>query len=351
MFPRTFDKLLELTHADDLIDAEFGAIVARERYPVLEVPIHATQRHGGRSTTSYSSRGMYIGALHWLVRCGRPAGERNPGADAARALVRHDAEWRDPAQIVSQWRDAMNATGSDAPRPRRLVGNARRSEDHVACHARVRASGDGLRPAHRPATISYIRVPTRRASRSIGRAGWSSRQYAQSQSGVRAEPGDGRPARRDVKAAPIEGRPLVPVRSRFLPGRLYMHDFAVIGDRLLVERQSVRTRSWTRPRTDGTRRAGGRAASRPRRRPDLDRNYIQLNSIAAGQDLSDSYFSASRRDRPHGVPGIAIPRRPARRDLLRRHARAGRAGLTRPHSARLWRRLWVDNSGYGEVGW
>jgi glycosyltransferase involved in cell wall biosynthesis len=55
VFPRAFDKLLRLSRDDDLIDAEFNMIVVREQYPVIEVPILSTRRHGGNSTTNYRS--------------------------------------------------------------------------------------------------------------------------------------------------------------------------------------------------------------------------------------------------------------------------------------------------------
>jgi glycosyltransferase involved in cell wall biosynthesis len=64
IFPRRFDKLLELSRDDDLIDAEFNVVCAQEGYPVIEVPILATERHGGRSTTGYrSALRMYLGAF------------------------------------------------------------------------------------------------------------------------------------------------------------------------------------------------------------------------------------------------------------------------------------------------
>jgi glycosyltransferase involved in cell wall biosynthesis len=63
IFPRKFSSLLHLTSDGDLIDAEFAFVCSREQYPILEVPILATQRHGGRSTTSYQSAiRMYWGA-------------------------------------------------------------------------------------------------------------------------------------------------------------------------------------------------------------------------------------------------------------------------------------------------
>lgn len=63
VFPRHFDKLLKLNRDDDLIDAEFNVVCRREQYPILEVPILSTKRHGGKSTTNYvSALKMYWGA-------------------------------------------------------------------------------------------------------------------------------------------------------------------------------------------------------------------------------------------------------------------------------------------------
>lgn len=64
VFPRSFDALLNLTRDDDLIDAEFNVICRRYEYPMLEVPIFSTSRHGGRSTTGYASAmRLYMGAV------------------------------------------------------------------------------------------------------------------------------------------------------------------------------------------------------------------------------------------------------------------------------------------------
>ena len=63
VFPRSREKLLNLTRNDDLIDLEFVAICRREGYPVLEVPILSAVRHGGESTTKLkSAMRMYSGA-------------------------------------------------------------------------------------------------------------------------------------------------------------------------------------------------------------------------------------------------------------------------------------------------
>ena len=71
IFPRSFDRLLALTRDDDLIDAEFALVCEREGYPIVEVPLLETVRHGGKSTTSYSSAfKMYVGAYR-LARTSR----------------------------------------------------------------------------------------------------------------------------------------------------------------------------------------------------------------------------------------------------------------------------------------
>lgn len=68
VFPRSFGKLLTLMRDDDLIDAEFNIICRQEGYPMLEVPIFSTRRHGGSSTTRYASAlKLYLGALHMWV--------------------------------------------------------------------------------------------------------------------------------------------------------------------------------------------------------------------------------------------------------------------------------------------
>lgn len=64
VFPRRYHKLLELRSDDDLIDAEFSAVCRREDYPLVEVPIYSSRRHGGKSTTSLRSAArMYGGAI------------------------------------------------------------------------------------------------------------------------------------------------------------------------------------------------------------------------------------------------------------------------------------------------
>jgi glycosyltransferase involved in cell wall biosynthesis len=73
VFPREFDRLLKLGSDDDLIDAELIVTCREAHYPVVEVPIMVTTRHGGRSTTNFSSAlRMYIGAYALRQRLRRP---------------------------------------------------------------------------------------------------------------------------------------------------------------------------------------------------------------------------------------------------------------------------------------
>jgi uncharacterized protein (TIGR03032 family) len=156
----------------------------------------------------------------------------------------------------------------------------------------------------------------------------------------------------DRSDRPVEtppGRPLMPLRSRFLPGATYIHDLAMVdgmlhanavGENAVIEVGEAVRRVWW-PRCVEIDRV-----------PAFDRNFIQLNSIAAGADLESSFFSASSAeiaDRRPGDPDYPVDRRGvifsgATREPIAR-------GLTRPHSARLrGSELWVDDSGYGGVG-
>ena len=76
VFPRTLEKLVALSRNDDVIDVEFNVICRREGYRMIEVPIFATTRHGGESTTTlWSAFRMYCGAFQFwrdLRRGARP---------------------------------------------------------------------------------------------------------------------------------------------------------------------------------------------------------------------------------------------------------------------------------------
>ena len=94
--------------------------------------------------------------------------------------------------------------------------------------------------------------------------------------------------RLDAQVEPLRGRrPLVPVRSRFFPGCLYMHDMALIGGALHVN--AVGHNAIVRLRDDGSyRRVWWPRCIETGGKPVFGQNHIQLNSIAAGTDLSTS---------------------------------------------------------------
>lgn len=157
--------------------------------------------------------------------------------------------------------------------------------------------------------------------------------------------------RGDIEPPDVRRRPLVPVRSMMYAGALYIHDLAYIGDELHAN--SVGQNAIIRlPRAGGHERVWWPRAIERSGKPDFSRNWLQLNSIAAGEDVSTSYYSASAEAmsarRPghqnFAVDGRGVVFSGATREPIAR-------GFTRPHSARLYRRrVWVDNSGYGEMG-
>jgi uncharacterized protein (TIGR03032 family) len=80
---------------------------------------------------------------------------------------------------------------------------------------------------------------------------------------------------------------------------------------------------------------------------------LQLNSIALGKDLENSFFTASsdristrrpgHRNFPVDGRGVVFSGK-TREPIVK--------GLTRPHSAKLFNgRIWLSNSGYGEIGY
>lgn len=144
---------------------------------------------------------------------------------------------------------------------------------------------------------------------------------------------------------------LAPASSRTLPGKLYLHDLAMIGDKLCAN--AVGMNAIVRlPAAGGFEPIWWPHVIDGPQAPAFDRNYLQMNSIAAGASLANSYFSASTDRRSFRRPGhlnFPVDRRGVifcgrTRDVIA-------TGLTRPHSARRrGREIWVDNSGYGELG-
>lgn len=145
------------------------------------------------------------------------------------------------------------------------------------------------------------------------------------------------------------------VRKKYYPGCYYFHDLALIGGRLHAA--SVGMNGIIRVNLDSPYTEPlawfPKCTAKRNGEPITTANHIQLNSIAAGADLSRSFFSASGEAVSSRRPGhlnYPVDQRGvifsgASREVVAR-------GLTRPHSTKLHNgRLWVDNSGYGEFGW
>jgi len=149
----------------------------------------------------------------------------------------------------------------------------------------------------------------------------------------------------------IDGNVLIPVRSRIFPGCLYIHDLAMVNSQLYAN--AVGQNAIIRLSDSGRHeRVWWPKCIETAHGPILEQNHLQLNSIAAGLSLETSFYSASTdevTDRRPGDPAFPVDGRGVIFDGATREPMA--RGLTRPHSARIYGdRIWVDNSGYGEVG-
>ena len=270
------------------------------------------------------------------------------------AWARHHAAWRDTAQVTSQWEDAA-AVDPALLRARvrgafwetleraRMTLLVTREYEHLVMGLSVVAGAPHLTYMRLPHPSGLVCDPSRRVVHIA-----STRNPNQI---LELAPVTGLKPRRDVALERFQGRPLVPVSARYYPGSTYLHDLSLVGG--VLHANAVGDNAVVRVERDGTlRRVFWPRAIESRGKPRFDQNYIQLNSIAAGDTIETSFFSASadkvsarrpgHRDFPvdrRGVIYSGETREPVAR------------GLTRPHSARLHRkRLWVANSGYGELG-
>lgn len=277
-----------------------------------------------------------------------------PDADLKGMWARHSAEWRDTAQICSQWREAS------AVDPRLLQTHASRGwwdlleELGITLlvtreyeHLVMAASAPSGQPRQ-----SFFPVPhpsgltVDRGTNTVYLA--STRNPNQVYT---LRPATARIPRDDVGAKPPKDMPLAPVSSTYYAGCLYMHDLALIGSHLYAN--AVGHNAVVRLNSEGRfervwwprciERKGGAAFSR---------NYIQLNSIAAGTALGRSFFSASSASVGRLRPGhLNYPVNGRGVIFSGRTREPICTGLTRPHSARLkGEQIWVANSGYGELG-
>ena len=277
-------------------------------------------------------------------------------ADELEALwARHSAEWRDTAQVASFWKDAEN-TDPELLKYRvrgeffELLNKldialivSREYEHLLLCLG----SQGGL------PQISYLPLPhpsgvaVDRKKRRVYVA--STRNPNQL---LEMRPLSGFLSRHDVDlkfGGQVES-PLILTRSLYLPGCVYMHDLALIGGVLhgnAVGHNAVISLDFD----GGFKRVWWPRCIENSKGPVFEQNHIQLNSIAAGKTLADSFFSASSTgiaklrpgDEKYPVDGRGVVFSGRTREPICK-------GLTRPHSARLsGKQLYVDNSGYGEL--
>lgn len=257
----------------------------------------------------------------------------------------HGRTWRDPEAVAVHWREAADVN------PRLLRGRAKgafwEELERLAIVLLVSREYEhfvmGLSAREGRPRATYLALPHPSG-------------VAVDPAGARVMIASTRNPNQVLELQPVGDpdsgdRVLMPRSTSFHPGRLYLHDLAFVGGRLHGNATGM----------NAVVRLDGPAAAEPvwwpraveqDGVPDLARNTVQLNSIAAGDTLATSFFSAStarvsaRRPghRNFPVDGRGVVFAGASREPVC-------AGLTRPHSARLrGGRLWVDNSGYGEVG-
>lgn len=267
---------------------------------------------------------------------------------------RHHTSWRDPVQIISQWQEASEI---DSRLLKYRTEGAwweilaecgvtllvTREYEHLVMAMYVADTGP---------VISYWQVPHPSGlavDRERGVVYIASTRNPNQVYDLK--PVIGMIPRRDMKIESLNDRPLIPLRSRFNPGCLYLHDLAFIGGKLYAN--AVGQNAVVQLHDDGSyQRVWWPRCIETENGPVFERNHIQMNSIASGIDLKTSFFSASSDKLSARCPGhknfpvdkrgvifSGATREPAFR------------GLTRPHSARLYNgQIWIDNSGYGEFG-
>ena len=352
---------------DDLVDLQLLAAARREGVRLVEMTREGFSRHGGKSSTNLGSAWrMYAGALSMRLRglhtgCrSRARGVSGRGSERSRLERRwaeQGDELRDPHEVAVQWQGFGDADREllrarvrgpfwDLLAETGLTLFVTREYEHLL----VALDASGPRPR-----CTHLRLPHPNG------LAWDARRGVLHVASTR-NPNvvfGLAPVEEAVGGVALSSRErglLFPVHARYLPGALYLHDLALIGGRLHANAVGMNA-VVELPESGGYRPVwwpasiGPRQARRGRGAPRFDRNYLQLNSIAAGRDLASSCFSASVAEPSARRPGhrnFPVDRRGVIFSGRTREVLA--TGLTRPHSAR-WRgrKLYVDDSGYGRV--
>jgi uncharacterized protein (TIGR03032 family) len=284
-----------------------------------------------------------------MSRDGRSGGTRD-------RWKRSDAAWRDPAKIISLWSDAgradpnllkykVNGAWWDVLEQTGATLLVTREYEHLA----IAMSCARGRPR-----MSYIEVPHPSGiaiDRRTGRV-WMASTRNPNQV-IEFQPVADNSGRRDGSATSHARGTLVPVRTWFVPGRTYLHELALIGGTLFGNAVGMNTVARLDPSGALVPEWWPACIDGKRGKPRFESNYLQLNSIAAGKTVHTSFFSASAEKIGTRRPGHQNFPVDGRGVIFSGESREPVCrGLTRPHSARLHRsRIWVDNSGYGEVGY
>ncbi len=147
--------------------------------------------------------------------------------------------------------------------------------------------------------------------------------------------------------------PYLPSRVKYFPGHTYFHDLVFIEDQLFAN--SVGNNGIIKIQFEKTQQ------DPIIWKPDMHRkywqklqsgNYLQLNSIAAGNSLESSYFTASVEFPGRYRPGHQKFEVDKKGVIFSYNGTVVCRNLTRPHSARIFRdKIWVNDSGYGTVGY
>ena len=266
----------------------------------------------------------------------------------------HHAQWRDTAQVVSHWQEASKidprlldwvAQGSwwEILETAGITLLVTREYEHLVMAMRATPQGPAVSYLPLPHPSGLV-IDQERNTVHIASTRNPNQVYD-------LMPVDTLLPRKDLKLNSLPDRPLIPIRSRFLPGSLYIHDLALVGGELHANAvgQNAVVRLYDDSRYQ---RVWWPQCIDSPSGPIFGQNHLQLNSIAADGDLTNSYFSASaekvsarrpgHKNFPVNKTGVIFSGQ-TREPIAR--------GLTRPHSARLNQgRVWVDNSGYGELG-